>query len=67
MKVKAGRRYRHRKTGAILFIVRIAKGKVPAYPDPVDLEFIVDEGRNPGHRGVTTFSDAEENYEEVAL
>lgn len=63
--IKPGRRYRHRQTGAVLFVVRIDKGRVPAWPDPADLEFRVEEGRNPGHTGVTTLANAEADFEEV--
>lgn len=64
-KIKPGGRYKHRITGAVLFVVRIDKGKIPAWPDPVDLEFIVEEGRNPGLKCVTTLESAEADFEEV--
>ncbi len=52
------RSYRHPKTGTLMRITEIAEGKVPAWPHPVDLRFIVEKGQNPGRCGVTTLEDA---------
>jgi hypothetical protein len=41
----------------VIRITEIAVGKVPAWPHPVDLRYIVEEGQNLGRRGVTTLDD----------
>lgn len=56
--LQSGRRYRHPKISTVMRITEIAEGQVAAWPHPVDLRFVVEEGQYPGRCGVTTVEDA---------